>query len=372
MIRTLGNRKIKDFKGREQLEIELRQMIQKNELDCNHPITTEMELAKVYGISRNTVRKALQALTDEGLLYKRHGLGTFVVPQENRSPERTVLNKILLFMPSYVGDVNRLDLYDRQLISGITDYTFLHHGQLELRKYGESSGKLLDQYRNLKFDGIIWERPMLESYPVIEALARFKIPQVTISRQLDGVSSLFFDYQAGIRKVLRFLRGIGHRRIVFIDLESPEPIFVDRRRVFEEDMRGSGILKAEDYIYQMPSKGVTAERLDRVFQEHPDITAIFCSAALIRGLWEQLQRRNCRIPQDLSLLTLSENMELLKSDEIGSLCEPRREIGLRAVNLIKLMKTTGSVPCEPEFLTGELVVRKSCLSPRHILKEQII
>ncbi|MDK2867309.1 MAG: GntR family transcriptional regulator [Clostridiales bacterium] len=41
-------------------------------------IPTEIELSKIFGVSRITVRKAIEALCDEGYLIKKQGKGTFV------------------------------------------------------------------------------------------------------------------------------------------------------------------------------------------------------------------------------------------------------------------------------------------------------
>jgi len=50
-------------------------------------ITSEMQLAREFGVSRFTVARALESLADEGLLYRRQGLGTFVAaPPLARAP----------------------------------------------------------------------------------------------------------------------------------------------------------------------------------------------------------------------------------------------------------------------------------------------
>ena len=41
-------------------------------------IPSENDLVRMFGVSRGTVRKALKALVDEGLLVQHHGKGTFV------------------------------------------------------------------------------------------------------------------------------------------------------------------------------------------------------------------------------------------------------------------------------------------------------
>ena len=97
-VNKTNRKKVSD--NRELLEFNLRKMIQNDCLDLFKPIPTEATLGKEYNLCRNTVRKVLQILTDEGLLIKKHGLGTFIVPKEKRSPEKITLNKIAIFLLS--------------------------------------------------------------------------------------------------------------------------------------------------------------------------------------------------------------------------------------------------------------------------------
>jgi GntR family transcriptional regulator len=56
----------------------LRQEILQGDLKRGQKIPSEDELATRYGVSRMTVRQGITDLIDEGLLYRRHGVGTFV------------------------------------------------------------------------------------------------------------------------------------------------------------------------------------------------------------------------------------------------------------------------------------------------------
>lgn len=61
-----------------QLKNELIQKIKNEQWKVDEKIPTEMELMKKYDIGRDTVRKALGILVQEGYVYKKRGIGTFV------------------------------------------------------------------------------------------------------------------------------------------------------------------------------------------------------------------------------------------------------------------------------------------------------
>lgn len=62
----------------QQLRRALRDAIQDNRLAAEEALPPERELAEEFGVSRITVRKALDALVGEGMLTRRQGAGTFV------------------------------------------------------------------------------------------------------------------------------------------------------------------------------------------------------------------------------------------------------------------------------------------------------
>lgn len=64
-----------------QLQRALRQAMAKGGLNPEDALPSERQLAADLGISRITVRKALDGLADEGLLVRRQGLGNFVGPR---------------------------------------------------------------------------------------------------------------------------------------------------------------------------------------------------------------------------------------------------------------------------------------------------
>ncbi len=68
-----------------QLQDWLREAIASGQLAPNEAISTERELAEQFGVSRITVRKAVDGLVYEGLLTRRQGAGTFVAARVEKS-----------------------------------------------------------------------------------------------------------------------------------------------------------------------------------------------------------------------------------------------------------------------------------------------
>ena len=71
-----------------QLFLVLRDQIVRRALPSGSALPTEAALCEQYGVSRITVRRALQDLADEGYVERRHGVGTFVLEQRGL-PEAT-------------------------------------------------------------------------------------------------------------------------------------------------------------------------------------------------------------------------------------------------------------------------------------------
>jgi GntR family transcriptional regulator len=62
----------------QQLAATLRAQIESGQYGTHHRLPSERELSQAFGVSRMTVRQALEALTRAGLIYGRVGKGTFV------------------------------------------------------------------------------------------------------------------------------------------------------------------------------------------------------------------------------------------------------------------------------------------------------
>ncbi|MDJ0630994.1 MAG: GntR family transcriptional regulator [Rhodobacter sp.] len=67
-----------------QLRRRIEEAISTGVLPPNTPLPPERELASMTGLSRVTVRKATQAMAEDGLITQRQGSGSFVAPRNRR------------------------------------------------------------------------------------------------------------------------------------------------------------------------------------------------------------------------------------------------------------------------------------------------
>jgi GntR family transcriptional regulator, transcriptional repressor for pyruvate dehydrogenase complex len=77
---------------RVQVEEQIRAAIRSGELPAGHRLQSEAELARLFGVSRNTVREALRSLETQGLINKLPGAGggSFVQAVDQRSLSRVL------------------------------------------------------------------------------------------------------------------------------------------------------------------------------------------------------------------------------------------------------------------------------------------
>lgn len=81
------------------------------------------EFAKVYNINPSTARKGLNILVDEGILYKKRGIGMFVTPDGRKK----ILKKRqdIFFkerLPEIIKESERLELMREDLIKYIENF----------------------------------------------------------------------------------------------------------------------------------------------------------------------------------------------------------------------------------------------------------
>lgn len=123
-----------------QIRDDLLTAIREQKLHPNEQIPTEVEMMRQYGVSRTTVRRAVQDLVDNRTLVKRQGTGTFVnTPRYTRN---------LLSFISFTSDC--LD-HDNTPSTEVSDIDYVQPSPEAVKKLCMREGEKLYKFHRLRF-----------------------------------------------------------------------------------------------------------------------------------------------------------------------------------------------------------------------------
>ena len=77
----------------EKIADELRKRILNGGYDVEEAMPDEIQLAEEFAVSRMTMKRALEILVSEGIIYRQRGQGTFILPSSFSQGRINVLNK---------------------------------------------------------------------------------------------------------------------------------------------------------------------------------------------------------------------------------------------------------------------------------------
>ena len=94
-----------------QISTWLKELIQTGRYQTGEKLPSEIELSKMCGVNRNTLRQAISVLVSEGILRKEKGTGTFV-----SSSTPVALKHKLRQISSFGDDLNGIGLKEKTII----------------------------------------------------------------------------------------------------------------------------------------------------------------------------------------------------------------------------------------------------------------
>lgn len=325
-------------------------------------LPTELAIAEEFGISRGTVRQAMTALVNEGLLERVPGRGTFVRSAAKVEPAHRI--GLLL---SYRN--SELDLH---ILSGV-EHTAKSRGYLVSFAYTEESAD--EQARDinrLRADGVAG----LIIYPLSnrthdEAMGKLHaagFPFVLIDRYLTEIDSDYVtsDNVGGSYRAVQHLIILGHTHIAFCYSTAATVLTTsvrDRLTGYRKALDEYGIAHDASTELFRPVTGKPAhdyyvDLLSSANRPTAILTANDGEAIMIIGAAKQL---GIRIPEDLALVGF-DNLRLTEhtTPPLTTVAQPARDIGARAADLL-INRIEGQPGASKHIeLATNLVIRESC------------
>jgi DNA-binding LacI/PurR family transcriptional regulator len=204
------------------------------------------------------------------------------------------------------------------------------------------------------------------SRELISDLSGFGIPVVVydFSRPGKGITNVRFNYRDGMRQMVEYLYGLGHRRMAFIAYPVPLGPTEDRRQAFLDTMSGYA---AEPQVISARADGYFGgrEAAGELLESGFPATAILCVNDITAvGVLKELSERKVRIPEQVSV-TGFDNI-LLAEFTVPSLTTvniPRDRIAELCFESLTASRTPSTKTGRDFLLEPELTFRHSSGPP---------
>lgn len=283
-------------------------------------LPSEHVLMKIHGVSRMTVRSAINALVVEGLVEKHHGKGSFCTGVHHKKKIDVLLNMSDHYFMSYY-------------LRSISAVLGQNHAELIAGNTRDSNPEIIRQLEQIALrgsDGIIlqgcpkadWDKTAFSA--ACEKLKEQNIPLIVIdyAYPLDAVCCASMDEVMIGSLAADHLWCKGHRQVAAIHLEDDG---LSKKRL-EGLSRSSLSLHLIPYCKQLQQciRSATAT----------GVTAFFCfNDTIAQECIDFLKEDNYAVPRDLSVISVDDTI-LAKVFSITSVAHAKEHIGEYAARQI--------------------------------------
>lgn len=216
-----------------------------------------------------------------------------------------------------------------------------------------------------RVEGIIYSTPYNEALgAMVEVAVRNGIPVVNCygSTRVPALDVVTGDAEGGCYRAVRYLLGLGHRRIAFLKVRESgisKRRFEGCKRALEEfglEVFPGFLVEVDDYSQE---SGYLGAKTLFSLQELP--TAVFAfNEQLAIGVLKAARESGLQVPRDLSLVSVDDVIGEVLQPPLTSVRIPTYEAGKTAAMLL-FERIGGNVPDNPRkvVLEEKLVVRDS-------------
>ncbi len=321
-------------------------------------MVTLNEIAKRAGVAKSTVSRFLNngPVSDEtrAKIQKIIDETGYVPNQFAQSLKAQRSNMIGVILPRFDSPSTN------QVLRGIDELAYEQGYQLVLTNSNLDSQREKENLALLerqKVSGIIWIASLFDE-TLVQQIKQLKVPILVIGQQIEGVPCLVHqDYQAGV-KIAEHALSLGHRDLLYVGVT--------------EDDNAVGVLRRDGFVETVHQAGATVSLLETDFSRKlayeqaltylPDVKATYIAAAtdqIAIGIANAAQDLKLKIPEDFSLSGFGGYSE---SDyaypRITTVDYPFYELGKKALELLKKLIATGSIPLL-QTMGNELHVKPS-------------
>ena len=347
----------------------IQNQIAEGKLSPGDKLPSENELVEQFQISRQTVRKALSVLEEEGAVRRIKGSGTYLNYARRENLEgRNHIALITTYVDSYIFPKTIQGIENALFESGYSLQIFFTNNTLEREKSILQDILNRDDVAGIIVEGTKSGLPN-PNIPLYRQLMERKVPFLFINTfypELD-VPHVSLNDVAAARKAVNYLIEKGHHDIgAILKLDD-----------------GQGRQRYLGYLLAMEEAGypVTDSRMvwidtdeskqlayctDKILNRVEACSALFCyNDQIAFQLIRMLAARGIRVPEDVSVISMDDSDLALHSEvSITSLPHPKEKLGAKAVEVLLQMiagrKKGESYEFDTRVIERESVSRVPC------------
>ena len=335
-----------------------------------HPgdrLPSENELSAQYGVSRQTVRKALEILQNEGFIYAEHGRGTFC--SELMRHRRN--SKNIAVVTTYLSDY----IFPR-VIQGI-DWVLTQNGYSILLKNTKNSrgmeAKCLEELLQKDIDGLIIEpsksQIMCRHVNLYEMLDAYKIPYVFIQgsyAQMKDKPHILMDDCRGGYLVTEHLIAQGRRDIIGL-FKADDTQGQQRHKGYVQALQAAGIPYDPDkvvWFYTEDRKSHPYEKMKQLIDERDQLffDGVVCyNDQIALQVLRALEEKDLDCPGEIAVTGYDDSyLASTCRVPLTTVSHPQERLGEMAAELLlQLIRDGESVKETQIVIQPELIVRRS-------------
>jgi DNA-binding LacI/PurR family transcriptional regulator len=331
------------------------------------PVRTIADIAKLAGVSKSTVSRALNdsPLIGEETKAKIRSLARQYNFQINAPARRLSMKQsrtIAFVTHAYHKDFSVADLFGLEILGGISSGLASRDYDLLIIHVDPNDTKWAHQYFDTgRVDGFIL-MTSTHKQTHVKSLLEIGAPFIIwgIPQPKQKYCSITGDNLSGGKLATEHLIGLGRQKIGFIG-GPPYEIEVQHRQAgYESSLREAGRTADSELIeYGDFSNTSGAEAMKRLIKKVPDIDAVFVNSDLMAiAAMDEIREHECRVPEDIAVVGYDDLSIAEHSNPPLTTIQQNIPLAgkLLAQNLIEYIQT-GMVT--NVSLPVELIVRKS-------------
>ena len=328
-------------------------------------VPSERQLGEELGLSRTTVRRAIDDLVQQGRLDRQPGRGTFVSSLTVRKPATSAGQRIIsVIIPTFANP------YYGEMIDGI---------EKEARRYdlrvmvGQSEYSADEESAHLEqsvADGsvcgaIVVPGAVDQASGGVRQFLKAGKPLVYIGRWPDDVTcdGVCIDYRVAARQAVEHLAALGHQRIAYVEGLPHLPGFSPYDG-YADILRGRGLPIDQKLVrrYNEPSEIAGRQAVIDLVAESVKFSAIFArNDVTAMGVLQGLRKAGLRVPADVSVTSIANSLWSRSMDPpLTSVNSHPASVGQVAMRILnERIEKIYDGPAIHATLSPDLIVRAS-------------